>query len=388
MKPEDEESGLMAQFQPERESQDRAGYKAVEPHAAAVDRHRSQRLEGGRHGSTGSTAETTTVEPVVRKTTASRRWAALVALVALVAVGACGDHGDSSLQGYAEGEYVRIASPFAAKLIKLPVRRGNHVNAGEPLFTLEQENEVAARREAEERLGNAEAHLADLKKSKRPSEVEAVRAQLEQARAMLKLSEVNMTRQEQLGVSNSVTKETVDDARAKSERDKARVAELEAQVVTVRLAAREDEIRAAEHAAAAARAALAQADWKLAQKTAKAPETGLVNDTNYVPGEWVPAGSPVVSILPPQNIKIRFFISETVLGAVKIGQQVSVRCDGCSTPIMAQVEFISSQAEFTPPTIYSQETRTKLVYLLEAHPAPEAAVGLRPGQPVQVKLVQ
>lgn len=310
----------------------------------------------------------------------------ILALIALVALAGCGERDAAPLQGYAEGEYVRIAAPFAGSLQQLNVLRGSQVMAGDALFTLEQENEAAARREANERLRNAEAQLADLKKSKRPSEIDAVSSQLEQARASLRLSEVNLQRQEKLVAANFVSKGAVDDARASYERDKARVAELASQVATARLAARQDQIRAAEYSAAAARAALAQADWKLAQKSVRAPVTGLVNDTNYVPGEWVPAGSPVVSILPPQNIKVRFFIAETVLGTLRLGQAVNVHCDGCSAAIAAQITFISPQAEYTPPVIYSRDTRAKLVYLIEARAAPEDAVKLRPGQPVEVRL--
>ena len=311
------------------------------------------------------------------------RW---IAITLLAALSACSGRTDEVFQGYAEGEYVRVAAPFAGSLQKLQVTRGTQVKAGEPLFALEQENEAAARREAEQRLRNAEALLADLQKSRRPSEIDAVRAQLEQGRAGLKLSEANVKRQEQLVAANFVSKERVDEARASFERDKARVAELEAQLATSKLAARQDEIRAAESNAAAARAALAQADWKLAQKTVQAPVAGLVNDTNYVVGEWVPAGSPVATLLPPQNIKLRFFVPETALGAIKVGQQVSVRCDGCSAAIAAQVSFISPQAEFTPPVIYSRETRAKLVYPIEARPTIEDAVKLHPGQPVEVRL--
>jgi HlyD family secretion protein len=262
------------------------------------------------------------------------------------------------------------------------------VKAGEPLFTLEQVSEAAARREAEERVRNAEAQVADLKKSRRPSEIDAVRAQLAQARASLKLSTANLARQEQLAASNFVSKSVVDEARSAAERDRARVGELEAQVTTAQLAARQDEIRAAEFNAEAARAVLAQADWKLAQKSVTAPLAGLVNDTNYVAGEWVPAGSPVVSLLPAQNIKVRFFVTEPALGALKIGQAVNVRCDGCAAPLAAQVTFISPQAEYTPPVIYSRETRTKLVYLIEARTTPEDAVKLHPGQPVDVTLAK
>jgi HlyD family secretion protein len=313
-------------------------------------------------------------------------WQRFAALAALAALGACGEKSIAPYQGYAEGEYVRVAAPFAGNLQQLQVKRGSEVKAGDPLFTLEQENEAAARREAEERLRNAEAQLEDLKKGKRPPEVDTVKAQLEQARASLRLSEASLRRQLQLLASNFVSKAAVDDARANYERDKAHVAELEAQVVTVRLAARQDQIRAAEHNVTAEREALAQADWRLAQKSVRAPVAGLVNDTNYVLGEWVPAGSPVVSMLPPQNIKVRFFVPESVLGAIRSGQQVDISCDGCGAPIAAHITFISPLAEFTPPVIYSRESRAKLVFLIEARSTPEDAVKLHPGQPVEVRL--
>ena len=169
-------------------------------------------------------------------------------------------------------------------------------------------------------------------------------------------------------------------------RDRERLKELEAQLATAKLAARVDEIRAAEAEAAAARATLARADWSLAQKSVKAPVAGLVQDTLYVQGEWVPAGSPVVSLLPPQNIKVRFFVPETRIGSLKTGQAVTLSCDGCAAPVFATISYISPQAEYTPPVIYSRENRGKLVFLIEARPAPADAAKLRPGQPMDVKV--
>ena len=264
-------------------------------------------------------------------------------------------------------------------------RCGAQVRAGEPLFALERENEAAARREAQQRQQNAEAQLADLQKGKRPTEIDAIRAQLAQADAALKLAAAQLKRSEQLVSQNFIAKERLDESRAAHDRDIQRVAELRAQLATARLAARPDAIKAAEHNVEAAKAALAQAEWRLAQKTVEAPVAGLVQDTYFVVGEWVPANQPVVSLLPPRNIKVRFFVEERVLGAVKIGQKLAVTCDGCPAPIAAAVTFISPQAEFTPPVIYSQQERAKLVFLVEARPAPDDAAKLHPGQPVEVR---
>ena len=134
--------------------------------------------------------------------------------------------------------------------------------------------------------------------------------------------------------------------------------------------ARVDEIRAAEADARAAREVVAQSDWRLAQRAVAAPASGLVHDTYFVVGDWVPAGAPVASLLPPGNVKVRFYVPETLLGRLKPGQTVNIACDGCAAPVAATIAFIADRAEFTPPVLYSKENRSKLVYLVEAKPAP------------------
>jgi HlyD family secretion protein len=310
----------------------------------------------------------------------------LLGLAAALAVASCSDPVPNALQGYAEGEYVRVATPFAGQLQRLAVKRGDRVKSGDPLFALEQANEAAARREAADRLARAQAQLENLRKAKRPTEIEAVRAELDQAEAALKLADANLKRQEELFRANFISRERLDDARTAVARDRARVAEMRAQLATANLPARTDEIRAAEADVAAARAQLDQADWRLGQKAQRAPQDALVQDTLFVPGEWVPAGAPVVSLLPPGNIKVRFFVPEKQLGAVRIGQPVQMSCDGCGAPIPGAVTYIAPQAEFTPPVIYSRERREKLVFLAEARPAPTDATKLHPGQPVEVTL--
>jgi HlyD family secretion protein len=304
-----------------------------------------------------------------------------------VVVSGCGDGGNGALQGYAEGEYVRVASPIAGQLARLNVARGTTVKAGDALFALEQENEAAAYREAEERVKRSQAQHRNLLKGRRPEEIDAIRAQLAQAEASLKLSEANLVRQQQLVESNFISKDKLDEARTGRDRDRERMNELRAQLATAKLAARPDEIRAALAEVAASREALAQAEWRLSQKSSRAPQDALVTETLYVQGEWVPAGSPVVSLLPPANIKVRFFVPEKILGSVKLGQRVRIRCDGCQDAVPAPVTYIAQQAEYTPPVIYSRDNRAKLVFLVEARPAPADAMRLHPGQPVEVELL-
>jgi HlyD family secretion protein len=308
-----------------------------------------------------------------------------VSLVFILA--ACTRPANSPLQGYVEGEYVRVGAQFAGTLAELSVQRGDQVAASASLFALERENEIAARRQAEEQLRGALARLENLKTGKRGPEVETVAEQLRQAQAARELSASNLKRQESLFKSGFVSEAALDDARTKLKSDDALVAQLKAAVQTANLSTgRPDEIRAAQADADAARQALAQSDWRLSQRTIEAPQAGRVNDTYYVVGDFVPAGSPVVSLLPPANVKIRFFVPEPELGRLRPRQTVSFVCDACGGPLKATITFISDRAEFTPPVLYTKDNRAKLVFLVEAKPAAEIAARLNPGQPVDVTL--
>jgi HlyD family secretion protein len=303
-----------------------------------------------------------------------------------VLLAACGAKEPPSLQGYVEGEYVRVAAPFAGTLVSLDAQRGVQVEPGAALFALEAESEDAARREAQERARKAAAMVEDLRKGKRPTEIESTRAQLAQVEVAARLSEREWQRQLDLVSKGFVSQSRADEAKAARDSDRNKVLQLQNELATVQSGARPDELRAAEAEAAAAREALAQADWRLRQKTVTATVAGLVSDTLFNKGEFVPAGSPVVSLLPAANVKVRFFVPETKLGAIKVGQKISVACDGCAAAIDATISFIASQAEYTPPVIYSKDNRAKLVFLVEARPTAQDAVKLHPGQPVDVKL--
>ena len=298
---------------------------------------------------------------------------------------ACSDAPPAGYPGYVEADYVRVAAPLSGTLAKLSVRKGDRVAAGAPLFTLESVQEAAARAEAESRVRKAQASLADLEKAKRAPEIAAVRAQLAQAQAALKQSEADLDRAGKLVADKFLPPQKLDEAQATRDRDRARVAELAAQVSIANLPARADEIAAARAEVKAAGDALAQAQWRVDQKTQTAPVAALVNDTLYREGEWVGAGAPVASLLPPGNVKIRFYVPEPQLASLRVGAPVSVRCDGCASAVAAKISFIAPQAEYTPPVIYSRENRAKLVFLVEARPeAPDAA--LNPGLPVEVAL--
>lgn len=315
-----------------------------------------------------------------------RRLVGLMLPVVSVLLAGCPDARHGAYQGYVEGEYVNIASPMAGRLDKLRVQRGQTVEAGAPLFRLEAEQEAAAKQQADEQLHAAQAQLADLKTGRRKPEVAVTQAQLAQARAAQAQATQQFNRDEAQFEAGGIPKSQLDDSRANLAIKSARVREVEDQLDVARLPAREDQIRAQSAQVAAAAAAQSQAAWRLNQKQLAAGQAGLVSDTLYREGEWVAAGSPVVRLLPPGNVKLRFFVPEADVGTMKPGHAVSVACDGCGAGVPAVVSFISDAPEYTPPVIFSTETRARLVFLVEARPTVENAARLRPGAPVSVTL--
>lgn len=290
-------------------------------------------------------------------------------------------------QGYVEGEFVRVSAPFAGFLTSLTVARGTTVQEKTPLFILEQENEILKKKEAAGKLENSKEILENLKKGKRPEEVGAIKAQIAQAEADLDYAKVFLKRQKTLVETKATSPDNLDKAKSQYDRVQARILELNDQLkLSLLPSGREDEVQAAEKNVVAAQAVLEQASWQLNQKTIDSQVSGLVTETLYNPGDWVPSGSPVVTILPPKNIKIRFFVPETVLGKLQAGQSVKLSCSGCQSPIEGKITYISPKAEFTPPVIFSREWRDKLLYMIEAKPDVSIADKFHPGQPIDVEV--
>ncbi|HEY5043184.1 MAG TPA: HlyD family efflux transporter periplasmic adaptor subunit [Verrucomicrobiae bacterium] len=310
------------------------------------------------------------------------------AALAAACFSGCSPKPPAAFQGYIEGEYVYVASPLAGALMNLAVARGDSVTNGQLLFALERGSEADAVQQAEKNLAQAKAQLDDLTKGERPTEIASLAAQLDRAQANLKLSGDELARREKLGGADVISKEELDRARAQRDADQAQVDQLAADLETARLGGRVDAVRAAQSAVAALAAALAKAEWAFDQKQQFAPTNATVHDTLYRQGEFVAAGSPVVVLLPPTNLKVRFFVPEEKLPQIKIGGTVSIKPDGAPQPIAATVNYISTQAEYTPPVIFSRETRANLVFMIEAKFSPADAADLRPGQPVDVKLSQ
>jgi len=309
----------------------------------------------------------------------------LIAAGIVLLLSGCGRTDNGLLQGYVEGEFVLIASPLPGN-VTLQVARGSMVRRGDPLFALESVAERAARDEAARRLAQARAGLEDARKGLRPTELASLRARLQEAKASLALAESEFGRQELLFRSGTVSAQDLDRARSARDQQLQTVARLEADLRTAALGARSDQIAAAQASVKAQEAVLARAEWELSQKSQRAPEDALVYDTLYRSGEWVAAGRPVVSLLPAGNVKVRTYVPQTRLAALHSGDPVTVTLDGAKEPFAGKINFISPKAEYTPPVIFSRESRAKLVYLVEVNFPPESALRLHPGQPVDVRL--
>ena len=307
-------------------------------------------------------------------------------LPVILPVSGCTEKPTDYFQGYVEGEYVQVASPLAGRLELLAVSRGQNVAGGETLFVLEHDREQAAVSEAEQVVARAENILADLGKGKRPTEITALEARLKQAEAAYDLARDEFDRRQLLFSQHLIPQEEFDRSRTEMERSASATAQFKAELETAKLGARSDLRDAARSDVEKAVYNLQQARWQLEQKTQTAPAAGFVFDTFYREGEFVPAAYPVVSLLPPDHVKIRFFVPETILGRLAAGDKITVYLDGREQSVQAEISYISPSAEYTPPVIYSRETRAKLVYMIEAVPDSAAAAGLQPGQPVDVIL--
>lgn len=314
-----------------------------------------------------------------------RALACLILSLLLCALPGCRKQQSELVQGYIEGEFVYVASPFAGRLENLAVKRGEEVQPGQLLFELDDSAEKAEAERAKRRVAEAEAKLQDAKQGLRPSEIAAIEAQLAEAKAALALAELELQRQQKLLVSRVTSKRDVDLAQATRDEDRQRVAQLESTLETARLGAREDLVKAAEQNLLAEKAALDGAEWNLAQKKQFAAQAAQVTDTLYRKGDWVAAGNPVVVLLPPTNLKVRVYVPQEKIGLVQVGQDAEVIVDGVAAPHPAKVSFIAPRAEYTPPVIYSQKMREKFVFLVELSVDEAIAANLHPGQPVDVR---
>lgn len=288
--------------------------------------------------------------------------------------------------GYVEGDLVQVGPIEGERLKALNFEPGAQVAKGAALFTMATPVLDQQRVEAKARLDQAEANLNNLQAAlQRPEQIAVLRAAVERAKAALVLSQTEFDRQQYLLPRGAATVAARDQAKFALDRDKASLAEAERQVEAGLIPSRSQEIHAAEAEINQARAQMEQIDVRIARQTVYAPADSIVQDVYFWPGEIVAAGQPILALLPPENRKIRFYVPEPQLARFTLGAKIAVACDNCSA-LQGRVIFISQQAEFTPPVIFSLQERGKLVFRVDArldNPATLLPLGL----PLTVRLV-
>lgn len=295
------------------------------------------------------------------------------------------DEGPEPWLGYVEGEAIEVAAPISGQLAALNVQRGGQVTAGQALFALNAATTQAELQRLQAQLASAQAQRDDLTKARqRPAELDVARAQQAAARAEVTRTARDYQRIATLAQRGFATKVQLDAARAAAESARASLSQAQASEASGELPGRTDQIAAADAQIAAAQAAIAAQSRRGEEIAPVAPAAALVEQTYFNPGEWVTANTPVVRLLPPGRVKIRFYAPQDAISALKPGSKVRVTCDGCDGPVTATVRYVAPQAEFTPPVIYSERARSKLVFLVEAYPD-SGVEKLRPGLPVEVQ---
>lgn len=296
----------------------------------------------------------------------------MLAATATLLLSACSGESADTLHGYAEGDYVYAAAIAGGRVEMIHVSEGAHVNPGDPLFGLEATD-------ARARAAEAEARYANLQKGMRPEDLAIMDARIARASAARSLAAIELERQRSLSRSDAGARARLQQAEAQFAEADAALEEAKAQRHAATLPARDDEL-------AAARAQRDAAAFALSEREVKASSSATIEDIIMQPGEVAGAGQPVIALLPDDAIKLRLFASEMMVTTLRPGMTLAVSCDGCAEGLTATITFISTRAEYTPPVIYSDAERAKLVFLVEARPSDARA--LRPGLPVTAEIVQ
>ncbi len=314
--------------------------------------------------------------------------ALLLLAAGLAAFLAFGRGGDSSavISGYIEGEPLYPASPVAGRLVQLNVQRGDVVEAGKPLFSIDPAQSAAVRDQAAAETEAAKSLATDARRGQRPAELGVIEAQLAAARAVLNEAETSLKRVQPLTEAGAASRAQLDSAVAARATALANVRAIEKQLQAAKLGAREDQARAAQDRVRQAEAVLGAAEARLTDLSPSAPSGGRIEDVFFQPGEWVPANQPVMSFISDDRVRLRFFAPETEIAAYAVGKEVAFSCDGCATGLTGKITYVSPRPEFTPPVIYSRENRDRMVFLVEAQP--KSREGLTPGQPIDVKRLE
>lgn len=308
------------------------------------------------------------------------------ALVLGLLLGACSEQQADYYQGYIEIDPVEVAASQPGRIEHLLVRRGDSVQVGQLLLQQEAVREQAALAEAQARLSAAQARLADLHSGRRPPERRVIEAQLAQARTAAEQSARESTRRQELVGQGLLPREQADAAQARARADRQRVLELQAQLQVADLPGREDQLAALAAEVRSAEAAVAQADWQLAQRQLRSPVDGWVREHWFETGEFLPAVQPALSLLPAGRFEVRFFVPTAVAGRLQPGQSVQAGGAALSEPLQATISHIADRPEYAPPLIFSRDRNEQLLFQVRASIATAPDQRLSPGLPVEIRL--
>jgi HlyD family secretion protein len=296
----------------------------------------------------------------------------LLALLACFCLASCEAPPNDHWLGYVEGEMALIAAPQPGWITSINVARGARVKPGDALFTLDAVRELAA-------SDNANAQIAAAKEQASQAAAQIVQAQAQQAQieADVVKYQKELARQEELVRIGGSPRRDLEAAQAAYDSARAQRAQTIA-LQTQAAAAR----RQAEAQARQGEANLTIVEFNLSERTVHALIAGEVQDIYFRQGEYANAGTPVIAVLPPANVFVRFFVPETQVAYLMLGQRVRIGCDGCPPELTGVISFVAAQAEFTPPVIYSVGNRERLVFKAEARVA--SGLPIRPGLPMEV----
>lgn len=286
----------------------------------------------------------------------------LAILVCAALFASCAQKEEPTLAGYVEADLIYLAPQDSGLVKTLNVREGDKVSAGDIVFTLDPARAALAAEQATSAAMSAKVRAAD---------EGSMAKQIAEAEAALILAEQSFRRSKALVKDGAVSKEKYDT-------DAASVAAAKARLDGAR-AERDAMLRDWD----SMNAAMRLAERRVTDLETLAPQAGTIERIYRRPGEVAAFGDPVVALLAPENIKVKFFAPEPMLSSLAIGGAVDFSCDGCAAR-KAEISFIASEPQYTPPVIYSLKERAKLVFLVEARPVDRD--GLRPGLPVTITL--
>ncbi len=285
-----------------------------------------------------------------------------IVVIAMLIITGCDNKPENRLSGYSHGEFVYLSYSSTAKIEQLFIKKGDNVTPGQELVKIESFDAQNIFLRAEEKLSAESALLRNLESGERPEELDIIRAQIKKARSAESQVKRQLERYRNLYASRAISLAEWEDIRDELTQKGAQVEELINQLKARQLPARQDEISKQLSMVAAAKLERDKALWDVQQTTIVSPVNAKVFDIIYRAGERPTAGRPIISLLPPENIKVRFYIPEAMLGKFKIGTKVKLICDGCAEHIAGVINYISPEAEFTPPVIYSTKRREKLIF--------------------------